>query len=61
VDSKEEVMAPSCSLEPKERTLRISIGAAFVTAGFVLHHDSFAAVALVSTGSAMTAAAALGY
>lgn len=54
-------MAPSCSLDPKERTLRISIGAAFVTAGFVLHHDSFAAVTLVSTGSAMTAAAALGY
>ena len=54
-------MAPSCSLDPKERILRMSIGAAFVTAGFALHRDAFAALSLVTTGSAMTAAAALGY
>jgi len=54
-------MAPSCNLDPKERTRRIWIGAAFVTAGFVLHRDTVAALSLVTAGSAITAAAALGY
>lgn len=54
-------MAPSCSLTPKERMGRIWFGAAFVTAGFALHRDAFSALMLVTSGSAITAAAALGY
>lgn len=54
-------MAPTCSLDPKERYGRMALGAGFVVAGFVVHRDAFAAVTLVSVGSAVTAAAALGH
>jgi hypothetical protein len=54
-------MAPSCTLDRRERYMRMSIGAAFVVTGFVLHRDAFMAVSLVLTGSAMTAAASLGH
>lgn len=54
-------MAPACSLDKKERHVRMAIGAGFVMTGFLLHRDAFSAVALVTVGSAMTAAASLGY
>lgn len=54
-------MAPSCSISRGERLGRMGIGAVFVVTGFVVHRDAFAAVTLVTVGSAMTSAAALGY
>ena len=54
-------MAPSCSIGRGERYTRMTLGAGFVVAGFVVHRDAFAAIALVLTGSAMTAAASLGH
>ena len=54
-------MAPSCTLDKGERYGRMGIGAVFVVTGFLLHRDTFTAVALVTVGSAMTGAAALGY
>ena len=54
-------MAPSCTLDRRERYMRMTIGAGFVVTGFVLHRDAFMAVSLVLTGSAMTAAASLGH
>lgn len=54
-------MAPSCSLDKRERYARMGIGAVFVATGFVMHRDTFAAITLVTVGSAMTSAAALGY
>jgi hypothetical protein len=45
----------------KERYTRMSIGAVFVVAGFVIHRDTFTSLALVTVGSAMTARASLGY
>lgn len=54
-------MAPSCSIKNSERYVRMSVGAGLVLGGFVMHRDAFAAVTLVTAGSAITAAAALGY
>jgi hypothetical protein len=54
-------MAPSCSIDRRERYTRMAIGAGFVVTGFVLHRDAFVAVSLVLTGSAMTVAASLGH
>lgn len=54
-------MAPSGSLDKRERYGRMGIGAAFVAAGFLVHRDALAAVTLVTVGSAVTSAAALGY
>lgn len=54
-------MAPSCSLDRRERYTRIAIGTTFVVAGFVVRRDAFSAVSLVLAGSAMIAAASLGH
>lgn len=54
-------MAPSCSIDRTERYIRIGIGTTFVVAGFLVRRDTFAAVSLVLTGSAMIAAASLGH
>ena len=54
-------MAPTCSLDDRERYVRMGIGAAFVLGGFLLRRDAFSGVTLVLVGSAITAAAALGY
>jgi hypothetical protein len=54
-------MAPSCSLDKSERYGRMTIGAGFVITGFLIHRDAFTAVALVTVGSAMVAAASLGH
>ena len=54
-------MAPSCSLSPGERYTRMGIGAGFIVGGFLLQRDALSGVALVTTGSAITAAAALGH
>lgn len=54
-------MVPPCSLNPSERYARMSIGAGFILGGFLLHRDALSGVMLVSTGSAIAAAAALGY
>lgn len=54
-------MAPTCSLDRRERYTRMTIGSAFVLGGFLVSRDAFAAVTMVSVGSAMTAAAALGH
>ncbi len=53
-------MEPSCTMSKSERYGRMAIGAVFVVAGFVVRRDAFAAVTLVTVGSAVTAAAALG-
>lgn len=39
----------------------MAIGAGFVASGFLMHRDAFAAVTLVTVGSAMTVAASLGH
>jgi hypothetical protein len=54
-------MAPTCSLDKKERYGRMLIGSGFVVGGFFLRSDPFVAVTMVTVGSAMTAAAALGH
>ena len=54
-------MAPTCGLPERERYTRMAIGTSFVVGGFLMHRDAFAAVTLVTVGSAMTAAASLGY
>lgn len=54
-------MAPSCGLSPAERYARLSIGAAFILGGFLFRRDALSGVTLVTTGSAIAAAAALGY
>jgi hypothetical protein len=54
-------MAPACSLNRGERYSRITLGAGFVAAGFLLHRDTFSAVTLVVAGSAITGAASLGH
>lgn len=54
-------MAPTCSLDKTERYGRMLIGAGFVIGGFVFRRDAFVAVTMVTVGSAMTAAAALGH
>ena len=54
-------MAPSCNLNPAERNARMSIGAGFILGGFLLQRDALSGVTLVATGSAIAAAAALGY
>lgn len=53
-------MEPSCTMSKTERYGRMAIGAAFVVTGFVIRRDVFPAVTLVTVGSAVTAAAALG-
>jgi hypothetical protein len=54
-------MAPSCSLRNNERYARLSIGAGLVLGGFLLHRDPLTGIVLVTTGTAVAAAAALGY
>lgn len=54
-------MAPACSLDKRERYGRMGIGGVFVAVGFIMHRDTFSAVTLVTVGSAMTSAAALGH
>ena len=54
-------MAPSCKIPDRERYTRMSIGSTFVIGGFLLTHDVFVRLALVTVGSAMAAAAALGH
>jgi uncharacterized membrane protein len=54
-------MAPSCSIGNPERYQRMMIGAGFVVGGFILRSDPFVAVTMVTVGSAVTAAAALGH
>lgn len=54
-------MAPSCSLDSKERYGRMVIGTGFAVGGFFLQKDPFVAVTMVSVGSAMVAAASLGH
>jgi hypothetical protein len=54
-------MARTCSLDKKERYGRMALGAGFVVAGFLLRRDAFTGLALVIAGSAMAAAASLGY
>lgn len=48
-------------MKTSERYMRMSIGTGMTLGGFLLHHDAFAGVVLVTTGSAITAAAALGH
>ncbi len=47
-------------MKMSERYGRMAVGAALIVAGFVIRRDAFAAVTLVTVGSAVTAAAALG-
>jgi hypothetical protein len=47
-------------MKDSERYGRMAFGAVFIVAGFVMRRDAFAAVTLVTVGSAVTAAAALG-
>jgi hypothetical protein len=54
-------MAPTCSLGKTERYGRMLIGTGFVITGFFLRRDALVAVTMVTVGSAMTAAAALGH
>jgi hypothetical protein len=54
-------MAPSCRIPDRERYTRMAIGSTFVTGGFLMSHDVFVRLTLVTVGSAMTAAAALGH
>ena len=54
-------MAPSCSIGNTERYQRMAMGAVFVICAFFIRRDAFAAVTMVTVGSAMTAAAALGH
>ena len=54
-------MAPSCSMPDRERYTRMTIGTGIMLGGFLMRSDAFAAVTLVTVGSAMTAAAALGH
>ena len=54
-------MAATCSLDRKERYGRMAIGTGFVVVGFFLRRDPIVALTMVSVGSAMVAAAALGH
>ena len=54
-------MARSCSMPKRERYTRMAMGAGLVVGGFLIRDDAFASVTLVTVGSAMTAAASLGY
>lgn len=54
-------MAPSCRIPDRERYTRMAIGSAFVIWGFLMSRDVLVRLTLVTVGSAMTAAAALGH
>ncbi len=54
-------MVRSCSIPRGERYFRMSMGIVFVVGGFVIRRDVAPAIVMVTVGSAMTAAAALGY
>ena len=54
-------MAPSCKIPDRERYTRMTIGGTFVIGGFLVRGDPFVAVTMVTVGSAMATAAALGH
>ena len=47
-------------MKKSERYGRMAIGAALIVTGLIVRRDAFAAVTLVTVGSAVTVAAALG-